>query len=257
MDSKAYVNDLFSLEGHVGIVTGASRGIGMGIAKVLTDAGATIYNLDLQERSRDEEIAGRMIDIKVNLTDRQETEKIVRQIAEKEGQLDFLINNAGMTYKCLAQDFPMEKYRQIQKLNLETMFELCQMCYPYLKESKYTGRILNISSMGAHMGFNGVVPYCITKSGVLGLTRGLAEEWKKDHILVNSVAPGWCLTKMNEEMFRENPDRKEAALKKMMLDRFAYPQEIGFMMLFLLSQAAAYLTGQDFAVDGGALSHGF
>ena len=232
MDSRAYVNQLFNLEGHVGIVTGASRGIGMGIAKVLTDAGARIYNLDQAERSGDEEIDGYMEDIFVNLMDRKETKKAVRQIADKEGQLDFLINNAGMTYKCLAQEFPTDMYQKIQNLNLETMFELCRMCYPYLKKSRYTGRILNISSMGAYMGFNGVVPYCITKSGVLGLTRGLAEEWKNDNILVNSVAPGWCLTRMNEEMFRENPHRKEAALKKMMLDRFARPQEIGYMMLF-------------------------
>lgn len=257
MNSKEYVNQLFSLEGHVGIVTGASRGIGMGIAKVLTDAGAKIYNLDREKRGQDEEITGRMEDICVDLTDREETQEIVRRIAEEEGQLDFLVNNAGMTYKCLAQDFPSQMYQKIQKLNLETMFELCQICYPYLKESRYTGRILNISSMGAHMGFNGVVPYCITKSGVLGLTRGLAEEWKDAPVLVNSVAPGWCLTKMNEEMFRENPDRKKAALGKMMLNRFAYPREIGYMMLFLLSQASTYLTGQDFAVDGGALSHGF
>ena len=97
----------------------------------------------------------------------------------------------------------------------------------------------------------------MTKSGVTGLTRGLAEEWKNDNILVNSVAPGWVLSRMNEEMFRENPDRKEAALRKMMLDRFAAPSDIGRMILFLLGKASSYCTGQDFAVDGGALAHGF
>lgn len=141
MNSKEYVNQLFSLEGHVGIVTGASRGIGMGIAKVLTDAGAKLYNLDREKRGQDEEITGRMEDICVDLTDREETQEIVRRIAEEEGQLDFLVNNAGMTYKCLAQDFPSQMYQKIQKLNLETMFELCQICYPYIIEA-----ILSISS---------------------------------------------------------------------------------------------------------------
>ena len=112
MNSKEYVNQLFSLEGHVGIVTGASRGIGMGIAKVLTDAGAKIYNLDREKRGQDEEITGRMEDICVDLTDREETQEIVRRIAEEEGQLDFLVNNAGMTYKCLAQDFPSQMYQK-------------------------------------------------------------------------------------------------------------------------------------------------
>ena len=257
MGSVEYVNDLFSLKGHVGVVTGASRGIGLGIAKVLTDAGAKVYNLDVVSRSSEEEISGEMTDVQVNLMDREETKQVIETIAEKEGGLDFLVNNAGITYKCRAEEFPADRYQRIQTLNLETVFELCKMCYPYLKQSQHIGRIVSISSMGAHMGFSGVVPYCMTKSGVTGLTRGLAEEWKNDNILVNSVAPGWVLTRMNEEMFRENPDRKEAALRKMMLDRFAAPSDIGRMILFLLGKASSYCTGQDFAVDGGALAHGF
>lgn len=151
----------------------------------------------------------------------------------------------------------MEKYKQIQDVNLESIFELCRMCYPYLKESRYIGRIVSISSMAAYMGHSGVVPYCMTKSGVKGLTIGLAEEWKQDNILVNSVAPGWFSTKLNQEMYRKNPERHKAALAKPMLGRFGDPVEIGYMMLFLLSRGSTYLTGQDFAVDGGALSHGF
>ena len=107
------------------------------------------------------------------------------------------------------------------------------------------------------MGFTEVVPYCMTKAGILGLTRGLAEEWKNDPVLVNSVAPGWFLTKMNKAMFEKNPNRKKAALEKIALGRFGEPKEIGYMILFLLSEASTYLTGQDFAVDGGALIHGF
>ncbi|MGI6069058.1 MAG: SDR family NAD(P)-dependent oxidoreductase [Blautia sp.] len=257
MNHMEYVNGLFGLEGHVGIVTGASRGLGMGVAKVLTEAGATVYNLDVIPRGDDEKIGGNMIDVQVDLLDREATKKVIDEIAAKEGHLDFLINNAGITFKCRAEEFPMDRYRKIQDLNLETVFEISRMCYPYLKKSEYVGRILSISSMAAHMGFTGVVPYCMTKSGILGLTRGLAEEWKDDNILVNSIAPGWFLTKLNGGMFAENPDREKAALAKPMLGRFGYPVEIGYMALFLLSQASTYLTGQDFAVDGGALSHGF
>ena len=257
MNSQDYVNELFNLEGHVGIVTGASRGLGMGIAQVLTNAGATVYNLDIIGRSDEKEITGNMIDIHADLTDREAVREIVDRIAADEGHLDFLINNAGITYKCRAEEYPMEKYKQIQDVNLESIFELCRMCYPYLKESRYIGRIVSISSMAAYKGHSGVVPYCMTKSGVKGLTIGLAEEWKQVNILVNSVAPGWFSTKLNQEMYRKNPERHKAALAKPMLGRFGDPVEIGYMMLFLLSRGSTYLTGQDFAVDGGALSHGF
>lgn len=258
MTSKEYVAKLFDLTGHVGIITGASRGLGLGQVKVLTDAGATVYNLDLVPRSAEENIAeGRTIDVSCDVTDYKSVEEIVRGIAEKEGHLDFLINNAGITYKCRAEEFPEERLDKILEINLKTPYMLSRVCYPYLKKSRYIGRIVTISSMAAYMGFTGVLPYDMTKSGVLGLTRGLAEEWKNDNILVNSVAPGWFLTKLNESMFEQNPDRKAAALSKPMLPKFGRPEEIGYMMLFLLSGASTYLTGQDFPVDGGATSHGF
>ena len=258
MTPQEYVSGLFELTGHVGIITGASRGLGLGQAKVLTDAGATVYNLDLMPHSDEEEIAeGRMIDITCDVTDYKKVEEIVKEIAEKEGHLDFLINNAGITFKCRAEEFPEDRLDKILEINLKTPYMLSRICYPYLKESEYIGRIITISSMAAYMGFSGVLPYDMTKSGVLGLTRGLAEEWRNDNILVNSVAPGWFLTKLNEGMFEKNPDRKAAALSKPMLPKFGQPVEIGYMMLFLLSGASTYLTGRDFPVDGGATSHGF
>lgn len=258
MTPQEYVGSLFNLTGHVGIITGASRGLGLGQAKVLTDAGAKVYNLDLMPHSDDEEIVnGRMIDITCDVTDYPGVEKIVKKIVETEGQLDFLINNAGITYKCRAEEFPEDRIDKIMQINLKTPMMLSRICYPYLKTSKYIGRIVSISSMAAYMGFTGVLPYDMTKSGILGLTRGLAEEWKNDNILVNSVAPGWVLTKLNEEMFEKNPDRKVAALSKPMLPEFGRPVDIGYMMLFLLSSASTYLTGHDFPVDGGAISHGF
>jgi NAD(P)-dependent dehydrogenase (short-subunit alcohol dehydrogenase family) len=253
-NTKIYVSNLFGLEEHVGIVTGSSRGIGLGIAEVLANAGALVYNLDIAPPEK--ENPG-IPYISVDLTDREACRAAIGRIFEKEKHLDFLINNAGITAKQRAEEFDMNKYKKIQDINLETVFELCRMTYPYLKQSKFTGRIINISSMAAHMGFSEVVPYCITKTGILGLTRGLAVEWAKDNILVNSVAPGWFLTKLNEEMFAKNPGRKEAASRMFVLERFGVPEDIGHMALFLLSGASTYLTGQDFAVDGGALGYGF
>ena len=258
MNSSEFVNSLFSLEGHVGIITGASRGLGMGQAKVLADAGAKIYNFDRGDSSKEEDIPdGKMVDVKIDLTDYEALEKAVLDVVKNEGKIDFLINNAGITYKERAEIFPIDKYRLIERVNLEAVLRLCQLCYPYLKQSEHIGRIVSISSMGAYMGFSGVTPYCMTKSGIVGLTHGLAEEWKHDNILVNSVSPGWFLTKLNEKMFADNPDRKAAAANKPMLDHFGLPTDIGKMMLFLLSNASTYITGHDFSVDGGARVHGF
>ena len=257
MNAKEYVSGLFDLTGHVGIVTGASRGLGLGQAKVLTDAGATVYNFSRSPHTEEEKIEGKLIDVPCDVTDYAAFEAELKRIIEKEGRLDFLVNNCGVTYKARAEEYPEEKIDQVLNVNLKTPLMLSRICYPYLKESEYAGRIVTISSMAAYMGFSGVLPYDMSKSGVLGLTRGLAEEWKSDNILVNSVAPGWFLTRLNAGMFEKNPDRKEAALGKPMLRRFGDPKEIGYMVLFLLSGASRYITGCDFPVDGGATAHGF
>lgn len=258
MTSKEYVAGLFDLTGHVGIITGASRGLGMGQAKVLTDAGATVYNLDLEPHSDEEEMTGgEFIDVICDVTDYAKVEEAVKRIAGERGCLDFLINNAGITHKSRAEEFPEERLDKIMEINLKTPFMISRICYPYLKKSAHIGRIISISSMAAYMGFSGVLPYDMTKSGITGMTRGLAEEWRNDNILVNSVAPGWFLTKLNAGMFAQNPDRKAAALNKPMLPKFGKPVEIGYMILFLLSGASTYLTGHDFPVDGGATTHGF
>lgn len=262
MTAQEYIGSLFDLTGHIGIITGASRGIGLGEVEALCNAGAEIYNFDLGEPA-EEDLPSTFVrrdllhTILCSVMEYEAMEKHIREIAERHGHIDFLINNAGMTFKSRAEEFPVNRLDMIMELNLKAPFMIARICYPYLKESPFIGRVITISSMASYMGFSGVLPYDMTKSGVMGLTRGLAEEWKDDNILVNSVSPGWVLTKMNEEMFSKNPDRKAAAASKPMLARFAKPVEIGYMILFLLSQASNYLTGQDFSVDGGARSHGF
>lgn len=132
--------------------------------------------------------------------------------------MDFLINNAGITKKCRAEKFPMEDFGHIMEVNVTSLFALSQICYPYLKNSPYKGRIINISSMAAHLGFSEVVPYCTSKSAVCGLTRGLAVEWANDNICVNSIAPGWFPSEMNKQVM--TPERKAAILARMPVHAF-------------------------------------
>ena len=244
------------LQGRVGIVTGGSSGIGFAIAGTLAAAGATVYAISRTGKAKEGmgDAMGAIRHITGDVTDYAEMQAIVERIGKAEG-LDFLINNAGVTQKHRAEAFPMAAFAQIMQVNVQSVFALCQLCYPYLKQSRFKGRILNISSMAAHLGFSEVVPYCTSKAAVLGMTRGLAVEWANDNLCVNSIAPGWFPSEMSRQVM--TPERKAAILARMPVHAFGDTKDLGSMARFLLGDGATYITGQDFAVDGGALAFGF
>ena len=181
----------------------------------------------------------------------------IKPVVDKLGGdgLDFLVNNAGITEKARAEDFAIAAFEKIQQVNVEAIFNLCQLCFPYLKEAAGAGRIVSISSLAAHLGFAEVAPYCASKAAVTGLTRGLAVEWAHDNILVNAVAPGWFPSEINKQVV--DAERKKKILARMPLSRYGEQNELAAMVLFLVSPAASYITGQEFVVDGGALTFGF
>lgn len=244
------------LEGRTGIVTGASSGIGYAIANVLAESGARVYAVsrtgDVKEGLAPS--SSGVIHVRGNVTCYEEMKNCVASITAQSG-LDFIINNAGITKKAKAEVFPMDDFEQIMDVNVTSLFALCQICYPYLKESPFKGRIINISSMAAHLGFSEVVPYCVSKSAVCGLTRGLAVEWAGDNICVNSIAPGWFPSEMSRQVM--TPERQAAILARMPVHAFGDPRDLGATARFLLSDSARYITGQDFPVDGGALAYGY
>ena len=248
--------ELFDLKGRTGIITGASSGIGLGTANVLAEAGAKIYALSRTGGLKDptEYCHENIINVKADVCDRAQMEEKVKEIGEKDG-IDFLINNAGVTVKCRAENFKMEDFDRIQAVNVRAVFQLSFLCYPYLKKSPHMGRIINISSMSAHLGFSEVVPYCTSKGAVLAMTRGLAIEWANDNVTVNSIAPGWFPSEMNKQVM--DAERKQKILSRMPVHKFGDTRDIGAMALFLVSDGAKYITGQDYAVDGGALAFGY
>ena len=248
--------ELFDLKGRVGIITGASSGIGLGTANVLAEAGARVYVFSRTGALKDpsEYCHENIIHIKADVCDRAQMEEKVKEIGERDG-IDFLINNAGVTVKCRAENFKMEDFDRIQAVNVRAVFQLSCLCYPYLKKSPHMGRIINISSMSAHLGFSEVVPYCTSKGAVLAMTRGLAIEWANDNITVNSIAPGWFPSEMNKQVM--DAERKAKILSRMPVHKFGDTRDIGAMALFLVSDGAKYITGQDYAVDGGALAFGY
>lgn len=246
------------LQGKTGIVTGGSSGIGFQIANVLAEAGAVVYSVSRTGAPKEGvgESAPGVIHVKGDIGDTDAMKELVADIAQKGGgHIDFLVNNAGATFKCRAEEFPMDQFDHIMNVNVKYVFEMSKLCYPYLKNAPGKGRIINITSMSAHLGFSEVVPYCTSKGAVLSMTRGLAVEWAADNICVNSIAPGWFQSKMLKQV--ADPAREQKILSRMPLHAYGDTRDLGAMARFLCGPSAGYITGQDFAVDGGALAYGY
>lgn len=246
------------LEGRAGIVTGGSSGIGLAIANTLANAGAKVYIISRSGKTKEgyPESTPGTVHIKGDITDLKSMEKICSDLAAlHDGHLDFLINNAGATYKCPAETFPQEEFNRIMEVNIFSVFQMSQLCYPYLKRSSFKGRIVNISSMSAHLGFSQVVPYCTSKAAVCGMTRGLAVEWAQDGICVNSIAPGWFHSKMLDDIMDD--ERGAKILSRMPVHELGNTEDLGALALLLIGPNGSYMTGQDYALDGGALAYGY
>ncbi len=246
------------LKGRAGIVTGASSGIGYAIAEALAGAGATVYVISRTGKAKEDMAPPHpgVVHLKGDVTDYPAMQAMIAGLASKHGNtLDFLVNNAGATAKKRAEDFDDADFDRILEVNVKSVFKLSAICYPYLKASAHKGRIVNISSMSAHLGFSEVVPYCTSKAAVCGMTRGLAVEWAQDNICVNSIAPGWFASKMLTDVM--DPARKEKILSRMPVHQFGDTKDLGALALFLIGDHGAYITGQDYAMDGGALAYGY
>jgi NAD(P)-dependent dehydrogenase (short-subunit alcohol dehydrogenase family) len=247
---------MFELKGRTGIITGASSGIGLAMANILGELGATVYAISRTGAPKEPSanIQSNVFHRKGDVCDEKSIKALIQEIAEPAG-LDFLINNAGISIKKRAEELTTEEFLQVQQVNVTAPFTMSVLCYPYLKASRHVGRIISISSMAAHLGFSQVVPYCVSKSAIIGLTRALAIEWANDNITVNSIAPGWFPSDLTKKILDEN--RREKILARMPLHRFGKPEDIGAMAAMLLSDNGTYITGQDYAVDGGTLAYGF
>lgn len=244
----------FSLKGKRGIVTGGSSGIGKSIAITLSKAGADVFILSRTGKFKYDDLKyERIKHYKVDITDYSETMRIISKIGK--AGIDFLVNNAGITVKKMIYEVTENEWNKVQSVNVNAVFNISKLAFPFLKNSPAGGRIVNITSMASHLGFKEVVPYCTSKSALLGLTRALAIEWAQENILVNSVSPGWIKTDLLNQVI--DTKREQKILNRMPLHRYGSPEDISNMVLFLLSPAANYITGQDFAVDGGALAFGY
>lgn len=247
------------LKGKVAIVTGASSGIGQGIAKRLGCEGANVIvdyvgspdgAVETLRAIQESGSQGKIV--QADVTSVAADRALVDAAWEAFGSADILINNAGMEKKSDFWDTTEEDYDKVMAVNLRGPFFLTQAFVRRLREAKRPGRIVNISSVHEDMVFPGFATYCCSKGGLRMLMRDLAVELGSLGITVNNVAPGAIATPINNSLLENKPELN-ALLANIPLGRMGTPEDVASLVAFLASDEAAYVTGSTFVVDGGLM----
>ncbi len=247
----------FSLKGKRALVTGANTGLGQGIAIALAEAGA---DLVLVGRSSAAETAeaitaagANSTEIKADLGDMDAVKSLIQQAENTAGPVDILVNNAGIIRRADAVDFTEQDWDDVMDVNIKSTFFLCQGFARSVIARKATGKVINIASMLSYQGGIRVASYTSSKSGVMGLTRLLANEWAGKGINVNAIAPGYFATN-NTAALQADETRNRQILERIPAERWGKPSDIGGAAVFLSSDASAYVQGITLPVDGGWLA---
>lgn len=247
----------FGLSGKTVMVTGANTGIGQGIALSIGRAGGKVIGVGRSGMAETASLmAGQGADfaeVRADLGSTREAQAMFEAAWDQHGPIDGLVNNAGIIRRVDAVDFTEDDWDAVMDINLKTMFFLCQSLGRKALEAGRGARIVNIASMLSFQGGIRVASYTASKSGVLGITRLLANEWAARGINVNAIAPGYIETN-NTEALRNDPDRSASILGRIPAGRWGVPSDIGDAAVFLLAPASTYMHGAVIPVDGGWLA---
>ena len=254
----SYVEDLFSVEGKVALVTGGSRGIGLMIAEGLVEAGAKVYISSRKAEVCDQEAArlstkGTCISLPGNLGSNDGCIALAAALAEREPRLDVLVNNAGANWGAPMAEFPDSAWDKVLELNVKAVFNLTRALLPQLVAAashESPARVINIGSIdGIRAPILYTYSYSASKAAVHHLTRVLAQELAAKHVTVNAIAPGPFESKMMHETLERFGD---AIVKSNPLKRIGEPTDMAGIAIYLASKAGSYLTGTIIPVDGGS-----
>ena len=235
------------------LITGATRGIGKQIAITLAKQG---YNIALNYRKENEELENtkkeiekigvQILAVKGDVANFEDCENFVKQVIERFGQIDVLVNNAGITKDMLLMRMKKEDFEQVIDTNLVGTFNVTKNVVPYMMKAR-SGRIINISSVVGISGNAGQTNYSASKAGIIGFTKSLAKEIASRNILVNAVAPGFIETNMTDVL---KDDVKQEIAKNIPLKRMGTAQDVANVVKFLASDDSSYITGQVINFDG-------
>ncbi len=249
------VSGLFSLDGQVAVVTGASSGLGRRFARVLHGAGATVVVAARRADRLDElaaELGDRVVVVPADMADDDSVIALAEAAEAVAGHVDVLVNNAGVGGTTPAELETMERWRSTMAVNLDGLFLLSQQVGLGMIERGH-GSIVNIASI---LGLVGSAPikqaaYCASKGAVVNLTRELGAQWGRKGVRVNAIAPGWFMSELTEQDMFGDDSSMEFIRRNAPMGRAGEEHELDGALLFLASNASTYVTGQTIAVDGG------
>ena len=247
----------FDLTGKVALVTGGNGGIGLGMAKGLADAGATVMVAGRDpEKNRDavKALGGSADAVAADMAEESGVKAVVDATVKKFGRLDILVNNAGINIRKSPQDYSLEEWHRVLNINLTSLFICCQAAYPHLKVRG--GKIINIGSMMSIFGASFAAPDGASKGGVVQLTKSLASAWAAENIQVNAVLPGWIDTELTKGARQQVSGLHEKVLARTPAGRWGAPQDMAGIAVFLASPASDFITGTAIPVDGGYSAQG-
>ena len=240
------------LKGKTAIVTGGSRGIGAAICKRFAEQGANIALLYAGNTQKAEETKAALQEMCVkaeayqcNVADAEQVAAVCKQIIKDFGGADILVNNAGITKDKLVPMMKVPDFDSVVDTNLKGAFYMIKQLYPVFMKQK-SGKIINISSVSGLMGNPGQTNYSASKAGLIGLTKSVAKELASRNVNCNAIAPGFVATDMTENLSENN-----ALVDHIPMKRFAQPEDIANLALFLASDQSDYITGEVIRIDGG------
>lgn len=248
------MTERFSLAGRTALVTGAGSGLGRAAAVALAEAGAWVACLDINLEGAEEtaRLTGGEA-YALDVSDAEEAERTVSDLADRRGRLQVLVNSAGIAGRGPAFSHDESVFDRLLAVNLKGTFLMCRAVGGRMAEAG-GGSIVNIASIAGLVGYPGSVGYQASKGGVVQLTRTLAVEWAEAGVRVNAVAPGQVGTELVRKMWETEPELRDFFLSRTPLRRLGDPEDIAWPIVFLAGDGAAMITGQILAVDGGYTS---
>jgi len=247
--------DAFSLKGHVALITGGAGGLGFAIAQCFISAGANVIisgvNEEKMAKARSE-LGDKASAIRFDVTQADEAEAFAAKLETLHGPISILVNNAGNTVKKPIEEMTVADFKSVLDVHVVGAFALTRAFLPQLKKTG-RGSVLFTASMASFLGIPQVLGYVAAKSAYVGMVRALSSELAGKGVRVNGLAPGWIDTPLLQSTTANDPDRLAKIMARIPMQEIGVPEDVGWAMAFLASDAARYISGQILAVDGGAL----